>query len=74
MVGKQLWGGAHSLVCVKVTNNRKKLGLYHMAFEFAFEAAEFVLYARMPQRQIFIKNLAIVKFGFKEQVSNWFLC
>lgn len=45
-----------------------------MAFEFAFEAAEFVLYARMPQRQIFIKNLAIVKFGFKEQVSNWFLC
>lgn len=60
-----MWGGAHNLVCIKVTNNRKKPGPYHMAFEFAFEAAEFVLYARMPQRQIFIKILAIVRFGFK---------
>lgn len=45
-----------------------------MVFDFEFEAREFVLYARMPQRKIFIKNLATVKFGFKEQLSKWFLC
>uniref|UniRef100_A0A452SS89 Unconventional myosin-Ib n=1 Tax=Ursus americanus TaxID=9643 RepID=A0A452SS89_URSAM len=28
----------------------------------------------MLQRQIFIKNLATVKFGFKEQLDHWFLC
>lgn len=63
------WKGAGKhAVCIKITNNKEKLS--SVAFDFGFEAAEFLLHARMPHRQIFIKNLATLKFVFKEQLGN----
>lgn len=61
-------GSTYNAVCIKITSNKENLS--SVAFDFGFEAAEFLLHARMPHRQIFIKNLATLKFVFKEQLGN----
>lgn len=48
--------------------------LRSVAFDFEVEVAEFALYVRSLGGQIFIKKLATVKFGFREQLDYWFLC
>lgn len=65
MIGKQLGGKAHTIQYVQKSQvTKRNLKLSSVAFDFGFEAAEFVLHARMPHRQIFIKNLAAREIWF----------